>query len=196
MKPPPPKWGNLVYHADYDFIAFGVLLYSFVFEPAYFHGAQAIEKYLKALALTIFDPSESKTEDEWRKFLKKFSHNLAKLGNYCCNQYPYLKDEKTISALTRFSEFNSITRYPWVESKLNPLGTSEDIPIFDLIKNLRNSLPIIYDDYPLGIYVRGYFYYNIDHKIDPANHPIIREIEKLRIIFPELNSLVRFKDND
>lgn len=195
MKPKPPRWGNLVYHADHDFIAFGILLDAGLIVEGYYHGVQSIEKYLKALALTIYDPSQLKSNEEWINWLKKYSHNLEKLGNYCGSNFPYFKEQNTNETLRRFSEFDQATRYPWVEKTLGKGFTGSDIPIFfNIIKNARNSLPILIDDYPLGIYVRGHHYENVNHKIDsPISQPIINSVKKIKRIFPEIEKLVRFK---
>jgi hypothetical protein len=196
MKQHPPRWGNLVGHGDHDFIAFGLLIDAGLFVEGFYHGVQSIEKYLKALALTIYDPSQLKSNEEWVKWLKKYSHNLEKLGNFCGSKFPYFTETKINDSLKRFSEFDQATRYPWVEKTLGNGFSGRDIPIFfDIIKNARNSLPIIIDDYPLGIYVRGHHYENVNYKINgPIADPIINSVKKIRRIFPEIDKLVRIKN--
>jgi hypothetical protein len=51
----PPRWGEFVSYADNDVITFAVLWVNFV-AAAFYHAQQAIEKYLKALVLSIADP--------------------------------------------------------------------------------------------------------------------------------------------
>ena len=197
MEQRPPRWGSLVYHADHDFIAFGILIVGGLFVEGFYHGVQSIEKYLKALALTIYDPSQLKSNEECINWLRKYSHNLEKLGNYCSSNFLYFSKPKTNETLKRFSEFDKATRYPWVERTLGNGFSGSDIPVFfDIIKNARNSLPISIDDYPLGIYVRGHHYENVNYKIDdPLSQPIINSVKKIKRIFPEIEKLVRIKNN-
>jgi len=193
MKQHPPRWGNLVFHADHDFIAFGVLFVNGLFVESFYHGVQSIEKYLKALALTIYDPSEVKTNEEWVSWLRNFSHDLEKLGNYCGQTYPYYIQKQTNSTLKRLSEFDQATRYPWVERSLGNGFSGADLPIFfAIIKNLRNNLPIKEDDYPLGIAVRGHHQFHPNVKIDNYfSKLLINTAKKIRTIFPGINDLVR-----
>jgi hypothetical protein len=51
-----PLWGSFLFHADFDVMAFGWLLSGKLTDQALYHAIQAIEKYLKTLALTIVDP--------------------------------------------------------------------------------------------------------------------------------------------
>ena len=51
----PPLLGNFVAHADEDMLAFGLLASADLYPQAFYHGTQAIEKYLKALCLSIID---------------------------------------------------------------------------------------------------------------------------------------------
>jgi HEPN domain-containing protein len=57
VKKPAPLWGNFIGYADWDLLAFGWLYLGGIRVPAYYHATQAVEKYLKALALSIIDPS-------------------------------------------------------------------------------------------------------------------------------------------
>jgi hypothetical protein len=196
MKQSPPRWGNLVYHADNDFLAFGILVNEGLFVEGYYHAIQSIEKYLKALALTIYDPTQLKSNEEWVKWLKKHSHSLEKLGNYCGSQYPYFINPSINTLLKKFSEYDQATRYPWVERSLGNGFSGSDIPIiFDIIKTARNSLPILIDDYPLGIYVRGHHYEDVNHKVsDPLSTTLINSVNKLKNIFPQIEKMVRVKN--
>jgi len=196
MKQRPPRWGNLVYHADNDFLAFGILIDAGLFVEGFYHGVQSIEKYLKAVALSIYDPTESKSNEEWVKWLKEFSHKVENLGNYCGFKYPYFIESQINISLKRFSEFDQATRYPWVERTLGNGFSGADIPIFfDIIKNARNSLPILIDDYPLGIYVRGHHYENVNLVVKGPVADILKiSVKKIKRIFPDLDKLVRSKN--
>ena len=43
----PPLWGEFIAHADEDLLAFGLLIRGGLHTLAFYHGVQAIEKYLK-----------------------------------------------------------------------------------------------------------------------------------------------------
>lgn len=189
-----PRWGSLLYHADYDFISFGVLFSNFLIVEAFYHSTQAIEKYLKVLALTIYDPDEKRTEDEWKKFLKGFGHYLERLGKYCSNQYPFYKQKDLTNNLKRFSEFDQATRYPWVERNLgNGFSGSDAGIVFELVKQLRNDIPIQTDDYPLGILLRGYHHHDIQRKFLKGLITLNTRKAALKLteIFPNVYDLIR-----
>ncbi len=189
-----PRWGSLLYHADYDFISCGVLFLNFLMVEGFYHSTQAIEKYLKVLAITIYDSNEKKSKDEWNKFLKKFSHNLKELGDYCSQKYPFYKQKDIINYLKRFSEFDQATRYPWIERNLGNGFSGDDVNVvFKLVKQLRNDIPIQTDDYPLGILIRGYHHHDENKKklenIIFLEHKKV--VSKLTEIFPNICDLIR-----
>jgi hypothetical protein len=57
----PPIWGSFILYADYDVLAFALLFQGGLHVASYYHATQAIEKYLKALALSIVDPPWTNT---------------------------------------------------------------------------------------------------------------------------------------
>jgi HEPN domain-containing protein len=187
----PPLWGNFVGHADQDFLAFGLLNAGGMFVLAAYHGTQAIEKYLKALALSIVDlPGTTATPvtEPWIK-----THNLEKLARRCGTKYPFYVQQNTLDLLKRFAEFDQLARYPWVEQNHGNGFTTADIPIFgDLILQLRKDIPISKDNYSLGIEVRGH-YHNAEKSPVPTwdvypHHAV----EALRSLFPNINDFVRW----
>src|SRR5262249_41005920 len=125
----PPLWGSFIYFADYDVLSFAVLWTARLFTPSMFHLAQATEKYLKALALSVADPDgKHATADSIG--LKK-SHDMVKLAARCASHYPYYGKARVQGHLHRFSEYNEATRYPWVKRKHDRGLSSKDIAVFD-----------------------------------------------------------------
>jgi hypothetical protein len=189
-------YGNFVFHADYDFMAYCSLLNSMLMVEAYYHGVQAIEKYLKALAYTIYDPTGTLTIKELVRWIRKtFSHDLIKLANFCASSFSFLSDPIVVGHLERFKEFDQACRYPYVDRTLGNGFISTDAKvIFDLIKNIRTSLPIQKDDYPLGITIRGHFY---DDPAAVINNYMINAnksaIDSVRGNFPDMDDLVFWK---
>jgi len=188
-----PRWGSLLYHADYDFIVFGVLLSKCLLTEAFYHSTQAVEKYLKVLALDIYDHDEAESIEEWEKFLKKHGHNLDKLGMYCSSKHSYYKESLVIENLKKFTLFDQSTRYPWVQNEpVNGFCGSDASVFYELVQHLRNDIPIQTDDYPLGLLLRGYH-----HKTNkPVREtPIYLEHRKaameLKANFPNVNELIR-----
>jgi HEPN domain-containing protein len=186
-----PKWGNFIYYADEDVLSIGVLIAASRFLLAFYHSTQAIEKYLKALFLSILDPDgKILTWEDIKKWLQ--THELDQLALYCSGRYPFYKEEKTLSYLKELSKYNQFTRYPWTMVK-NVLSFDEFFKLEKILLNLRNDIPIEVDDYPLGIAVRGFFYRAPDRKInDWTSEGNAFAVEYLRKIFPRLNEFVRW----
>jgi HEPN domain-containing protein len=187
----PPLWGNFVPYADSDFLAFGVLNKNGLFVLAAYHGTQAIEKYLKALCLSIIDPigtsATVETEKNWI-----MTHNLENLANRCSTTLPYFGRPDVLENLRRFSEFDQAARYPWVKQNHANGFTTDDIPIFgEIVLQLRQHIPIVADDYALGMEVRGFHQVS---KEAPKSWPYYSHdaVEALREIFPNLNEYVRW----
>jgi len=188
--PRPPLWGNFVDHADEDFLAFGILSVNGLVRQASYHGTQAIEKYLKALILSIIDPQGSFATPLTELWVK--THNLQTLSNRCVSINPFYSSQSTLESLERLSEFDQAARYPWVEQKYGNGFSDSDIPIFgELIRQIRTDLPIHKDDYQLGMEVRGHFHLskNPDHTRDFYPH---HGVEALRSLFPNINDFVRW----
>lgn len=160
-----PLWGNFVYYADHDLLSFGLLTVYGLMLPAMYHGTQALEKYLKALVLSIIDPSGSTETAENNPWLK--THDLVELANKCGQIYPYYTQTDVLDHLRRFTEFDQDTRYPWVNRKFGNGYSSNDTLIFEeIISHLRCDLPIIVDDYMLGIALRGSHHKHPDAPLD------------------------------
>jgi hypothetical protein len=188
----PPLWGNFVYYADHDLLSFGLLMKGGLMVPAMYHGTQALEKYFKALSLSIIDPkgeTETFSGNNWLR-----NHSLEYFANRCGVQYSYYIQPDILDHLRRFSEYDQAARYPWVNTQYSNGFSTADIPVFEeLIRNLRSDLPIISDDYPLGILVRGH------HHLDPKT-PINTSLDNLlklavislREIFSNVDILVRW----
>ena len=186
----PPLWGNFIHHADEDFLAFGQLARGGLIIQALYHGVQAIEKYLKALAISVIDPNGISITPLTSPWLK--THNLCKLAKECGKKHSFYLEVENLKLFERLMEFDQATRYPWVERVHGNGFTSEDIGVIgNLIKMLRNDIPITIDDYKLGMEVRGHYH---KHKTpDPTWRFYSHEpVESLRSIFPDINGFVRW----
>jgi HEPN domain-containing protein len=190
----PPLWGNFIAYADQDLLAFGLLIQGGLLVPACYHGVQAIEKYLKALVLSILDPTGTTETPITRPTLK--NHGLQTLAKQCNETDTYYNQSDVIANLKRFEEFDQATRYPWVDQKLGNGFSSEDVQIIsEMCKQLRTRLPIALDNYKLGIEVRGYFHGD-RLKTPPGNQFHSHEaVKALRKVIPSLDDFVRGWDD-
>ena len=187
----PPLWGNFVFYADYDLLSFGLLMKGGLLVPAMYHGTQALEKYFKALALSIIDPqgiTETFAGNRWLR-----DHDLENFANRCGVQYPYYVQSDILDHLRRFSEYDQAARYPWVNQQHANGFSGRDIPVLEeLVFHLRNDLPVVKDDYPLGMLVRGH------HHLNPqsAHQNPFENLQQLAVlalneIFSNVDGLVR-----
>ena len=160
--------------------------------PAFYHATQAIEKYFKALILSILDPDGVILTPEKKKWLQ--IHDLEELASHCSGRYPYYNEKTVLENLKRFSEYDQVTRYPWVKRKHGNGFSGKDFGIFeDILLHLRNDIPIHKDDYKLGMAVRGFHHHAPDHKVNsPFDKQEKMAVACLRKIFPKLNSFVRW----
>ena len=188
----PPLWGNFVGYADEDMLAFGLLASVDMLPHAFYHGTQAIEKYLKALCLAIIDPTGVVATPATEQWIRKDGHDLIALARRCGQQYPYYVEPDTLNQLRRFAEFDQLARYPWVSQRHGNGFTSSDFPIFgEITCHLRNDLPIIIDNYKLGMEVRGHFH-NAMNSPDPTWHLYSHQaIVALKKMIPNIESFVR-----
>ena len=63
----PLLWGNFVYYADHDLLAFAWLYTDGLRVAGYYHATQAVEKYLKSIALSIIDPDGGAETEHTKK---------------------------------------------------------------------------------------------------------------------------------
>jgi hypothetical protein len=192
MRPNPPLWGNFVGYADGDLLSFAWLNSGGLGVPGYYHATQAVEKYLKALTLSIIDPDGKTETAQNNRWLR--THDLALLAERCAAQFPYYGETEVKARLARFSEFDQAARYPWIKRKHGNGFTPEDIPLFwDLIRHLRTDIPIKKDDYLLGMLVRGHHQGMPDAKI---NSYMLAKLQgcvvTLQQMFPDVSSIVRW----
>jgi hypothetical protein len=184
----PPLWGNFVFYADYDLLSFGLLIKGRMFVPAMYHGTQALEKYFKALALSVIDPlgtTETFNGNPWLR-----DHNLESFARRCGTQYSYYIQPDIIDHLRRFSEYDQAARYPWVNQQYGNGFSGDDIAVLEeIICHLRNDLPIVRDDYPLGMYVRGHHQLNTESVFRSDDHLVV--VNALREVFHNVDALVR-----
>lgn len=188
-----PIWGSFVHHADYDVLAFAWLFQGGLHVTAYYHATQAIEKYLKGLALSIIDPAgRTHPYPQHQRWLR--DHNLARLADRCIEQFPYYGTIEVQMTLKRFSEFDQWTRYPWVVQKEGNGLTTADLPIIcELLQHLRSDIPLVKDDYPLGMFIRGRHHLNSEHEVNPiwaATHS--PAVIAARNIIPQIEKMVRW----
>ena len=182
----PPLWGNFVYFADQDLLAFAILFRAGLIAPSMYHLTQSTEKYFKALALSIIDPNGVRATAKTESWLKKKSgHNLCDLARKCGEKHSFYMKDSIQTHLKRFSEFDQLARYPWVVQKHGNGFTSSDVPIFEeIIYHLRTDIPITKDDYPLGLLIRGHFYGKPESKF-------VSFIQNQSIALDALNSIFR-----
>ena len=186
----PPLWGNFVDHADEDLLAFGILMNADLVAQAYYHGVQAVEKYLKALSLSLMDPdgvTDTPTTQPWIK-----THDLARLADRCGRSIPYYSQGTVLNTLNRLAEFDQVARYPWVDQGLGNGFSSEDVTVIgDLCCRLRNDLPIKIDNYKLGMEVRGYFHGDSTRSDRAWGNYSHDGVAALRKLFPTIKTFVR-----
>ena len=106
----PPLWGEFIAHADEDLLAFGLLIRGGLHTLAFYHGVQAIEKYLKALVLSILDPAGTKETPSTQQWLR--THDLEKLANKCKDAFPFYGESGVLDNLKRFTEFDQADPLP------------------------------------------------------------------------------------
>jgi HEPN domain-containing protein len=187
-----PLWGSFVGFADLDLLSFAWLYHGGLRVPAYYHATQAIEKYLKALTLSMLDPDgETKTALNNRWLL---THNLAALAERCADRFPFYGQSEILARLRRFSEFDQVARYPWVEQEHGNGFTSSDVPLlWELVRHLRTDLPIKVDDYILGVLVRGHHHGRPEVRTNPyLLGDLVECLAALRRMFPEVDRIVRW----
>ena len=187
-----PLWGNFVGFADWDLLSFAWLYHGGLRVPGYYHATQAMEKYLKGLTLSILDPdgeTETALNNRWRR-----THDLAALAERCAARFPFYGQPVMVARLRRFSEFDQVARYPWVEQEHGNGFNSSDVPLlWDLVHHLRTDLPIKVDDYILGVLVRGHHHGRPEAS---TNRYLLSELGEclaaLRRMFPEVDRIVRW----
>lgn len=185
-----PLWGNFIAHADEDLLAFGLLVRGGLVPLGFYHGVQAIEKYLKALVLSVIDPAGTDATPQTQNWL--VTHKLEKLAARCQPNFPYYCEPGLTANLKRFAEFDQATRYPWTPQNLGNGFCTEDIPVIgDLCKRLRNDLPINVDNYTLGMEVRGYFHGDRSRPDRSWRHYSHEAVGALRLVLPNLEEFVR-----
>jgi hypothetical protein len=190
-------WGNFIGHADDDLIAAALLHSADCFELPYYHAQQAIEKYMKALAIAIVDPDGTSSYDQHRRWCEgRAGHDLVKLASRCAAANPFYTEPATTALLEKVQEWGTCTRYPWVETE--HYGKSgDDLPVIEnVVLHLRGiDLPIVRDDYWLGMIVRG------RHHLHPEATPFTAEpwlsrrrhqLDALNAVFRNVSALVRW----
>jgi hypothetical protein len=191
MSTHPPLWGNFVAYADWDLLAFAWLNEGGLRVPGFYHATQAVEKYLKALALSIPDPDGVTETPSNKKWLHR--HELDKLAMRCAAKFPFYGNPEIQAQLKRFSEFDQRARYPWTKQELGNGFVSSDVPLLcDLVRHLRIDIPIKVDDYILGMLLRGHHQGHPDEtsaNLDDAE--LERCVAALRRIFPGVDAIVR-----
>jgi HEPN domain-containing protein len=189
-----PKWGLFIGHADDDLIAFAVLWANAPLSRApFFHAQQAIEKYLKALVLSIGDPLGENLTPINTPWIKR--HDLMALAERCAPEFPYYGDAATIEKLRFFNELNQGLRYPWVARNGGSLSVKKVHWLEELVHHLRNDVPIVLDNYMLAMLVRGYFHQDPSVRF-PQSEEVLPlyapSIAALRATFDDLEGLVRW----
>lgn len=174
----PPLWGNFVYHADKDLLAFSLLLKEGELPLGFYHGVQAIEKYMKALALSELDKKDifNLFNTKGKSWIK--THDLNNLENHLPKNFiPSMKDLS--DTLKRLMEFDQATRYPWVErTKGNGFSGSDIEIIAKICKEFRNALPVKDKKYPIDFYLSDKYYDNLNDAIKDSVSEYMRNFFK------------------
>ena len=180
-----PKWGNYVYDGDNDMLTIGVLWEAELFVKAYYHAVQAIEKYLKAMALSVIDPIGTIDSSKWRWVR---THNLVHLAARC-GPDPFYTDPATIDSLDHLTRYDQATRYSIVDAPVLRGFATADLPgVIALIKKIRMDLPLAVDNYPLGFEVRGLL--DISQRDPSWDHWSHLAVEALNRVVQDLRNFV------
>ena len=190
-------WGNFIGHADEDLIAAAILDTAGCWEAAYYHAQQAVEKYLKALAMAIADPDGTSNYDHHKSWCEgRSGHDLVKLASRCSDADHYYAQPETSALLAKVQEWATATRYPWVETQHYGKAPVDLRMIENVVARIRGrDLPIRRDDYKLGVIVRG-------HHHLPPHEPVLdwgpwpgirkRQLDALIFVFPNVRTFVRW----
>ncbi len=190
-------WGNFIGHADIDLIAAAVLYVNDCWEPAHYHAQQAVEKYIKALAIAIADPDGTSTYEEHKSWCEGWAgHDLVKLATRCGVADPYYTEPATTAVLEKVQEWSTATRYPWVETEHYRKSMYDLREIEPIVRQVRGvDLPLVRDDYWLSIVVRG------RHHL-PPHEPVLnrggwqdvrkRQLDALNAVFSDVRAFVRW----
>ena len=181
-----PRWGNYVFDGDKDMLAFGVLWENQLIAKAYYHTVQAIEKYLKALVLSVSDPAGT-IDPTTVKGIR--THKLVDLAAECGSD-PFYSDPTTTIILDRLSRYDQATRYSLVNNPVLAGFSTADLPVIvALIKKIRMDLPLALDDYPLGVEVRGFL--DVSQRDESWVHWSHSAVASLLRVIPDLRDFVR-----
>lgn len=188
-----PVWGDLVFFADHDLLSFALLYSGGLAVPAMFHATQALEKYLKGLAvsLALTEPAHAdKTLDD---FIWLRTMDIGYLAQKCGGRLPFYRQQGILDNLYRFSRFDWVSRYPWMVQHCQGFTADDLNPFHELIHRLRNDIPIIIDDFPLGLLVRGY---SMKDPEKPLGRPIADlqriAVAALKKTFAGVNEIIRW----
>lgn len=145
-------WGNILYHADKDVVAFAVLLDSEQYSLAAFHGVQAIEKYMKTHYIIQLEKTQSMNNQDIKKIMKDLSHSLSRLQEKLSQKFFEEKE------LLKWDIFYEWSRYPFDGRNNQGLSNIDIDEIKSALKKIRKALPITVDNYPLGMFIRRKFH--------------------------------------
>lgn len=125
-------------YADEDVLAFAILFEAELLPHAFYSAGQALEKYLKAIALERLaqggKDATFKTNAGWLT-----EHPLVALAKRCEDSVDVYTDRDTRKTLKRFSKFDLTARYPMLEWRFS----TEDLPVFEnLLHQIRGRLPL------------------------------------------------------
>ncbi len=186
----PPHSGNFLSKADLDILSAVVLEHYDQWTYSLYHGVQAIEKYLKAKFIALHENKGEKGYEVYKKnekFLK--THNIVKLWNRVELLEPSYQSFPWKEELSMLSEFDQVTRYPYVEQKVCNGMCSSDLELCLLVAlQVRPNTVFQRDNYPLAMALRGY---RIE---DPTDIKPTPAAQILKEYFPDANALVWWPD--
>lgn len=194
MSTPSPLWGNFVSYGDWDLLSFAWLYEGGLHVPGYYHATQSVEKYLKALVLSVLDPDG--VHETVLNNAHMWTHDLDELAEMCLGRFPFYGQPDIVASLKRFSEFDQAARYPWAEKKLGKGFLSSVVPLLcDLVRHLRTDIPIKVDDYILGVLLRGYHQGKPETSTSAHVQSLLAQfgccVAPLRHVFPDVDTIVR-----
>jgi HEPN domain-containing protein len=181
-----PHSGSFLGKADTDILSAVVLQHYDQWIHSLYHGVQAIEKYLKAKFIALHE-SKGKNGYEVYKQNERLlkTHNVLKLWNRVESLEPSYQSFPWKDELSMLSEFDQVTRYPYVEQKVGSGLCSSDLELCLLVAlQVRPNTVIQQDNYPLAMALRGY---QIEEPTDVKPTPAA---QILKDYFPDANALI------
>ena len=146
-----PTWGLYLAAGDDDVIDASLLMAQARFRAAYYHGAQAVEKYIKAAILGAENVPYDPIDANRAKRARIKSHDVTNLLALAAGQgvqYAAGLGEQLVG----ISKLNETMRYPDSEGEPSVMDQERFTELFDrTVCELRGAFTIEHDRYPLAV---------------------------------------------